>query len=479
MMGGGPPRTGEIEELNSRLNAIRSGRLTLSFVPSTERDPDENAGMQDILNKRLNRLRYGPSVLTSTEKFLARRQQLRDNEISQIPKGLVSTRRGELFPGEFSSPPGSEFFEPPPVVPADDSFIRPGDLPDVPQTPIVGKFSRPLTKVVDDRKNTIEITSKKSEADIEEKNLSQSLAEPFPDINEVLEEDKKNEGIQDVIENLEEILSKIDRKTPFEFEFFTGGKNETFDEFMRGAALSPYNLEFLDFLQLDQCKQIFIENKIKINIESGNIYYNNTDTNEGILDLIFNQQNPVTGDIPYNLTYGDSYKNYFNWLMTGFDSYEKAELDILKFKNAKYLFYRFNNFLSESNVQIKKIKHSTVTDDFIAAEEIQNQNWQYYIEQVIEFCHNKEIGKTIRTPQSNLLFDTVINITEAKQSYNTFYNTVLQSFHLTIEKLAFEEKEKIREDFERENFSAENLIQDFDHWVSFFLIKVDFQDLKN
>ena len=240
---------------------------------------------------------------------------------------------------------------------------------------------------------------------------------------------------------------------------------------MRSAALLPDNLEFLDFLQSDQCKQIFIENKLKINIESSNIYYDNTDTNEGILDFIFNQQNPVTGDIPYNFTYGNSYKNYFNWLMTGFDSYEKAKLDILKFKNAKYLFYRFNNFLSESNVQIKKIKHSTVTDDFIAAEEIQNQNWQYYIEQVIEFCHNKEIGKTIRMPQSNLLFDTVINITEAKQSYNTFYNTVAQSFHLTIEKLPFEEKEKIREDFEREHFSAENLIQDLDHWLSFFFDK--------
>ena len=65
--------------------------------------------------------------------------------------------------------------------------------------------------------------------------------------------------------------------------------------------------------------------------------------------------------------------------------------------------------------QFKKIKHSTITDDFIAAEEIENQNWQYYIEQVIEFCCNKEIGNTIRTPQSNLLFDTVINITKAKQ----------------------------------------------------------------
>ena len=147
--------------------------------------------MQDILNNRLNRLRYGPSVPTSTEKFLARRQQLRDNEIFQIPKGLVSARRAKLFPDQFPSPPGPEFFEPPPVARADDSFIRPDDLPDVPQTPIIDKFSRPLTKMVDDRKNTIEVTPKKPEADIEEKNLSQSLAELFPDINEVLEEDKK------------------------------------------------------------------------------------------------------------------------------------------------------------------------------------------------------------------------------------------------------------------------------------------------
>ena len=74
-------------------------------------------------------------------------------------------------------------------------------------------------------------------------------------------------------------------------------------------------------------------------------------------------------------------------------------------------------FLANQMFKLKKIKHSTVTDDYIAAEEIQNQNWQYYVEQVIEFCYNKEIGKTITTPQSNLFFDTVINITEAKQSY--------------------------------------------------------------
>ena len=176
----------------------------------------------------------------------------------------------------------------------------------------------------------------------------------------------------------------------------------------------PKIQSFKTFFNWINASRFLQKKKLKINVESSNIYYDNTDTNEGILNFIFNQQNLVTGDIHYNFTYGDSYKNYFNWLMTGFDSYEKAKLDVLKFKNANYLFYRFNNFLSGSNVPIKRIKHSTITDDFIAVEEIQNQNQQYYIEQVIEFCHNKEIGKTITTPQSNLSFDTVINITEAK-----------------------------------------------------------------
>ena len=115
------------------------------------------------------------------------------------------------------------------------------------------------------------------------------------------------------------------------------------------AALSPDNLELLDFFQSDQCKQIFVENKLKINVESSNIYYDNTDTNEGILDFIFNQKNPIN-----NFTYGDSYKDYFNWLMTGFDSYEKARLDVLKFKMRNIYFIVLIIFLANQMSQLKK-----------------------------------------------------------------------------------------------------------------------------
>ena len=75
-----------------------------------------------------------------------------------------------------------------------------------------------------------------------------------------------------------------------------------------------------------------------------------------------------------------------------------------------------------------KIKHSKVTYDYIAAEEIQNQNWQYFIERVIEVCKSKEIGSTIKKSEDFLL-TTVENVTMAKKSYETFYNIIEGNFY--------------------------------------------------
>ena len=85
---------------------------------------------------------------------------------------------------------------------------------------MVDNFARPLTKIVDERNNVIQITPKKPQVDIKERNLSEQL---FPDINEVIEEDAAK--FKENVENLIEILTKIGGdESPFEFEFFTGGK---------------------------------------------------------------------------------------------------------------------------------------------------------------------------------------------------------------------------------------------------------------
>ena len=207
-------------------------------------------------------------------------------------------------------------------------------------------------------------------------------------------------------------------------------------------------------MQSDQCKQILVSNKRKIHIETGNIYHDDQDTNELILDFFFNQQNPITWVINFDFVYGESYADYVNWLIKGFDSYQKNKLEVLACKNSKYLFYRDNNILQESNLELKNVKHSFVTDDYIAAEEIQHQNWQYFVESVLEVCRAQGIGKTIRKPQANLLIDTVENITIAKKACQSLYKYLEQNSYLTVENLSSEEFPEIKDNFNRENFWA-------------------------
>ena len=123
---------------------------------------------------------------------------------------------------------------------------------------------------------------------------------------------------------------------------------------MRKFGLTTENLEFLDFLQSDYCKEILHSNDLKIHIETGNIYYKDDDTNESIFEFMKNQQDSSKGLINTNLKYEGSYNNYFQWILSGFDPYEKSKFDLSSFKNTKYFLYRFNNFQNSIGQTLNK-----------------------------------------------------------------------------------------------------------------------------
>ena len=96
-------------------------------------------------------------------------------------------------------------------------------------------------------------------------------------------------------------------KNLFEFEFFTGGKNQKINKYIGHFGLSSNDLEFLNFLQSDFSKEILESNDLKIHIETGNIYYKNIDTNELIFEFFKNQQNSSKGDIKFDFIYDANY----------------------------------------------------------------------------------------------------------------------------------------------------------------------------
>ena len=167
-------------------------------------------------------------------------------------------------------------------------------------------------------------------------------------------------------------------------------------------------------MQWDLCKEILESNQLKIHTETGNIYYKNEDTNESIFEFIKNQQDVSKGTINYDLPFEGNFKDYFNWITNDYDSDEKTKFDLLTLKNTKFLVYRFNDTLKSTGQPMIKIRHSKLTDDYLADEEIQNQNWQYFIKRVIEVCKSKEIGSTIKKSEDFLL-TTVENVTMAKK----------------------------------------------------------------
>ena len=118
----------------------------------------------------------------------------------------------------------------------------------------------------------------------------------------------------------------------FEFEFFNGGKKQKFDSFLKKYGLTNGNMLFVDFLQTDYCKEILQSNDLKIHIETGNIYYQDTDTNESIFEFMKNQQDTSKGLINTYLKFDGSYKSYFQWILNEFDAQQKTKY-IFSLKN--------------------------------------------------------------------------------------------------------------------------------------------------
>ena len=149
--------------------------------------------------------------------------------------------------------------------------------------------------------------------------------------------DTFKERTLDIDDFVEKIGKNEESEATFEFEFFNGGKNSKFDSFVKKFGLTSENIQFVKFLQSEYCKEILQSNSLKIHIETGNIYYDDKDTNESIFHFIQNQQNTSKGIIRHDFKFDGNSKEYFKWILNEFDAQEKTSFDVLAHKNVKFL----------------------------------------------------------------------------------------------------------------------------------------------
>ena len=77
----------------------------------------------------------------------------------------------------------------------------------------------------------------------------------------------------------------------------------------KNIGLSSNSSDFLDYLQSTRCEDLMISNKLKIHIDTGNIYYDN---NESIYDFFQLQEEETKKFIEHEFVYDDTYQQYYD-----------------------------------------------------------------------------------------------------------------------------------------------------------------------
>ena len=103
---------------------------------------------------------------------------------------------------------------------------------------------------------------------------------------------------------------------------------------------------------------------------------------------------------------------------------------------------------------IKPVCHSVITDDDIALDVIQNENWKYFIETILKTwqTNNGGINNRVELKTIKLTKNSVENITICKQTYQNFYDQNTEYLTNTIRNLPADKINEINRDLQRNNY---------------------------
>ena len=228
-------------------------------------------------------------------------------------------------------------------------------------------------------------------------------------VNKIQEEDAVLEQIKED-HNLDEIKDAFDEGVvPHQLDFFYGGENRNFNQATEFLSPSKENREFIAFILSDQRQNLMTNNSLSIYIESGDIFYQNFNTNENFYNFLLAQQDDQTVTVPKRISYCNSFKKYTQSFLLSFSIDDVAKIDLYSNKNEKYFFYRFNDYIRTSGGRKQAIKHTSKVKDSIGLKKIEERDQQFLIEKVIpsvEFKNPQENSiekkpEIIETVQNN------------------------------------------------------------------------------
>ena len=284
--------------------------------------------------------------------------------------------------------------------------------------------------------------------------FSETLTKVFPKIkreliplDSIVEEDKTEDfdiTESSIVSNGSEII---------DLEFFSGGENH--QKLIENATknvgiLSESNEKFLKYLSSNFGRFVLNKNKMKIHLESGKIFFEDRSTSESLYDFLKVQQDLKKKELTINIAIQDDFSTYEREILS---EIVDDDYDLQTNSTSKFLFYNFNNI----RVHIEKrppikVRHSEILEDGEALKIIQNHNWQYFIETLLEMSKNENLIDRDEFKDDEAFEDYLIiektqeNLKNCERFYEGVFDDIAYFLHRKIKETPDVIVEKIEDD---------------------------------
>lgn len=95
------------------------------------------------------------------------------------------------------------------------------------------------------------------------------------------------------------------------------------------------------------------------------------------------QQNEQAANITKKFSDQNSFEDYISQFLQAFSMDNVKKYDLFAHKNAKYLFYRFNDYIKAYGSHRRKIKHTRKMKDSVPMQKVEAKSKQFLIQKII------------------------------------------------------------------------------------------------
>ena len=198
-------------------------------------------------------------------------------------------------------------------------------------------------------------------------------------------------------------------------------------------------------------------NSLSIHVESGDIFYNDFNTKENFYNFLLAQQDESKQFIPRRISYHYSFET--RSYLPSFSPEEIDKFDVLSYKNAKYLFCKFNDWIESMGEEKTLIRHTSKVKDEIGPEKIGEKDKQFVIEKIIAGIEKKR-PYTIETEKKpEIMLEILKNYRICRSAYQSLFFEVAETFVQYTNTLSLDEIKQLDDDLKANGWRVKPILK--------------------